>query len=393
MQLTYLHGYPDRIGKRFAFAGYGNGLASYTTGGDLIVLPSYDNYVDAVFGPVYSVSGNYLVTPIPSGYGPRQTWKLKWSPATESDAGVPLTLGPLSAAATTSAFSANGVGTVVGANTLSPGQFIVLSGGASGKMIFMNGQIVQVIAATSSQYSFNFAQAKALTYASAADAALKYQVVQVLPGNLLQAVALSAPITGVLATANLLTITQANSLSQGQFVVVQGLVAGEIAQGAIVQVASANSTSWTANWQGTILGQTSGETGTASLLVTNGGAPVTTGMFGTITNSVAVASAATATGLLTLTAANTFVPGNFVVAQGLATNTVLDGTIASVISTSLTNALFEAQGWSVVAGTHSEASGTAALLTTGTPAGIGEVPAGTNLSGETVQIGGFGGVY
>lgn len=393
MQLTLLHGYPDFIGKRQAWAGYGNGPSSYATGGDPIVLPQYENYIDAVFGPVYSVSGNYLVTPIPSGVGPRQTWKLKWSPATASDFGSPLTLGPLSVAATTSAFTANGVGTVVGANTLSPGQFIVLSGGASAKMIFMNGQIVQVTAASPTQYSFNFAQAKALNYTVSADAALKYQVVQISPTNLLQALALPAPITGVLATANLLTITQANSLSIGQFVVVQGLVAGEIAQGAIVQVASASSTGWTANWQGTILGQTSLETGTASLLVTNGGAPVTTGIFASITNAVAVASAATATGLLTLTAANTLVPANLVVAQGLATATQLDGTIASVISTGLTNALFEAQGWSVVAATHSEASGTAALLVSGSPAGIGEVPATTNLSAEQVQLGGFCGQY
>jgi hypothetical protein len=40
MQLTLLHGYPDLIGKRFAFVGYGTGPASYSrTTGDAIALP------------------------------------------------------------------------------------------------------------------------------------------------------------------------------------------------------------------------------------------------------------------------------------------------------------------------------------------------------------------
>jgi hypothetical protein len=85
MQLTLLHGYPDYIGKRFAFAGYGNGPASYVntgtgkTSGDPIIFPRYDNYIDSVeTGGMISVSGTYYVQAMPSSVGPRATWVLRW---------------------------------------------------------------------------------------------------------------------------------------------------------------------------------------------------------------------------------------------------------------------------------------------------------------------------
>jgi hypothetical protein len=78
MQLTFLQGYPDYVGKRFNFAGYGNGPASYVATGDPIALPRFNNYIDVVF-PALSVSGAYRVEALPSGYGPRQTWSLLWS--------------------------------------------------------------------------------------------------------------------------------------------------------------------------------------------------------------------------------------------------------------------------------------------------------------------------
>ena len=168
--------------------------------------------------------------------------------------GTILSLGTLSAAATLSAMDASGNVTVTGANSLKAGQFIVLSNGGSAVGIFLNGVMVQVTSATASVYTFTFGQGKALTYASAADT-LKYQVVQVNAGNQIQAQQQAAQITGVLATANLLTVTQANSFVAGQFVLLSGpfKTASQYAAGAIVQVASATATSWTANWQGTII--------------------------------------------------------------------------------------------------------------------------------------------
>lgn len=77
MQVTFLHGYPDYVGKRFTFAGYGNGPASYVAAGDPVVLPRYGNYVDIVF-PARSVSNLYAIAAAPTGYGPRQTWNLFW---------------------------------------------------------------------------------------------------------------------------------------------------------------------------------------------------------------------------------------------------------------------------------------------------------------------------
>lgn len=82
MQLTFLKGYPDYVGKRFIWAGYGNGPSSYvqvtaTGGGDPIVLPRFDNYVDTCGGGI-SVSRTYLVRAIPVAVGNRPTFRLQW---------------------------------------------------------------------------------------------------------------------------------------------------------------------------------------------------------------------------------------------------------------------------------------------------------------------------
>jgi len=79
MQVTLLHGYPDYIGRRFAFVGYGNGPASYVTGGDPVALSRYDNYIDDIAGDGLTASGNYIARAI-SAAGPRATFKLKWYP-------------------------------------------------------------------------------------------------------------------------------------------------------------------------------------------------------------------------------------------------------------------------------------------------------------------------
>lgn len=71
-------GYPDRMGKRFAFVGSGVGPTSYSqTTKDPIALPGYQNYIDSMTG-ASTVSGTYIVRPIPSAIGPRGTWKLTW---------------------------------------------------------------------------------------------------------------------------------------------------------------------------------------------------------------------------------------------------------------------------------------------------------------------------
>lgn len=401
MNLTLLKGYPDFVGKRATFAGYGNGPSSYVTGGDPLVLPLYNYYTDAVFSPVYSVSGNYQVMPIPAAVGPRQAWKLKWMPATQTlpVPSVPLALGPLSVAATQSTYTAAGLLTVVGANSLVPGQFIVFSNGASSYGMLFTGVMAQVVTASPTTYTVNFGQGLASAYTINTDT-LKYQVVQASPTNLLQGQQLAAPITGVLATTALLTITQANSLQVGQFVALGGgfKAASYYANGAIVQVTSATASGWTAKWQGTIINQTSGETGVSSLLVTNGNAPVVaypyeTGPYAPITNSLAVASTTTSAGLFTLTATQAYQPGMIISVQGLGANTTANGSIATVISTSLTQLLIKANGWTVIQNTQAETSGYASVLVTGAPAAMSEVPAGTNLSAEQVQIGGFCGQY
>ena len=288
--------------------------------------------------------------------------------------GSTIQLGPLSAAATQSTFTANGVLTVIGANSLSAGQFVVLSSGSSGASIFLNGQILQVVSATPTQYVCNFGQGgsngAALNYTIATDV-VKYQVVQARSNNpvtLGVASGQTATCTGFLATAQLLTVTAANSFQVGQLVVIQGAVAGEVVQGAIVQIKSATATSFTAFWQGTILAQTSGETATATVLVTkNGSAPVALTQFTPVTNSAATAAAGTVTGLITLTCTNAYFPGQLVIVQGLASGTILDGTIATVIATNLAPTVFSANAFTAVFSTHSEATGGVAALVVGAP--------------------------
>lgn len=81
MQVTLLKGYPDYIGKRFAWCGFGNGPSSYVTGGDTITLPGFENYIDVIFAGGFAVSKTYYVDAVQSGTGPRQTWKLVWTVA------------------------------------------------------------------------------------------------------------------------------------------------------------------------------------------------------------------------------------------------------------------------------------------------------------------------
>jgi hypothetical protein len=89
MQLTLLKGYPDFVGKRATFVGFGSGPASYTqltavtapavaTGGDPVAVPLPNYYIDSIDGPGLTVSGTYYVRPVSSGVGARQKWALIW---------------------------------------------------------------------------------------------------------------------------------------------------------------------------------------------------------------------------------------------------------------------------------------------------------------------------
>ena len=367
---------------------------NYVSGGDTVDLTkislSVGQSADSAIGYPGKIT-NFSLISAPAGYSAQlnkgatlSTWGLQvFEAGADTPIGVPLSLGTLSAAGTNSTYTAAGLFTVATTTPPPLGSFIVLSNGASGKGIFMDGVMVQVSAVVAGvSYSFNFGQGAALAFASAVDT-LKYQVVQAGSGsNLLQAQALAAPITGVLATANLLTITQANSLVQGQFVYLNGpfKTASVYALGAIVQVASATATSWTANWQGTIIAQTSAEVGVASLLVTNGGAPVQSypyinGQTAAITNVVEVASDGTHAGLFTLTAQQGYLAGQILALQGIVTATAMNGSIATVVATSLTSATIKANGWGAAVSTAAD-TGQASLLVTGpAPNSTGELAA------------------
>jgi hypothetical protein len=79
MQLTLLKGYPDFVGKRATFVGWGNGPASYSqTTGDVVTLQPVGFRIDALAGGVNSVSGNFYVRSQSSGVGARMTWALYW---------------------------------------------------------------------------------------------------------------------------------------------------------------------------------------------------------------------------------------------------------------------------------------------------------------------------
>ncbi len=78
MIVNLFKGYPDRIGRRLAWAGSGIGPTSYSqTTGDVIQAFAFQNYIDSVIVGE-SVSGTYFLRARPSINGPRATWSLHW---------------------------------------------------------------------------------------------------------------------------------------------------------------------------------------------------------------------------------------------------------------------------------------------------------------------------
>ena len=401
---TAVGGYTDIIGKHGLWVGDHTGPTSYVAGGESISALSHGlRSLDMVIVEDLAHSGNYAVEAVsPVGAGSSaQTRTLRWYVPNSADGPAPLILGALSAAATTSAMTANGVVTVTGANSLKTGQFILLTNGGSAVGIFMNGSIQQVVSATPTSYTFNFAAAKSLNYASAADT-LKYQVVY--GGSTNNPVVLgtgtgqSISVTAVAVASNVLTITAANTgvtVVPGNFIVLQGLAAGEVPQGAIVQVLTASATTLTANLIAPNLSVTSGETATATVLVTNGNIPITASVASYSINGstvAATAASASAAGAITvLPVLQTLTPGALVIIQGLTHGAALNGLITAVIATGLTATNVETNGYIATSVTTGTADlGALGLLTTGF-SGDGEVAAGTNLSGETVRMALIGG--
>lgn len=367
------------------------GTADYPNGGYLINASSASASSNGA--PFYEIFGADIVGVdaagtqytanfvFPSGSfganpGPSQAINMVVSLAGSAAApGTPLGLGPLSALSTTIGVTSNVI-TVAMVNTFTAGQFIYLQSFTAGGAI--NGTIVQVATASATGWTANYPTPNIT--AATADITGTAQLVQAGPGNLLTTGAV-ATITNSLSTSSLITMTCANSFQPGQFVVIQGLTNGATANGVIVQIATASTTQFTANWTGTSF-TTAADTGTATLLVTSGGAPVTLGAAAAISNSVATASSAGTAGVVTLTALNSFVPGNITVVQGLTNGAAVNGDLLVVIATGLTGKQYESNHKTAAITTGAD-SGTAALLVTGVPTGTATVSPGTDLSAVT----------
>jgi hypothetical protein len=390
------------------------GPASYTpftapgVGGDIVYNPGANEYINFP-SECTSLSGNYKVRFVPTSVGYNQVragapspsqsgWTAVWEYTGASDnpladTGSPLTLGTLSAAATQSTFTSNGVLTVATTTPPPVNSFVVLSNGTSGAGIIFNGsmgQVVSVVAGTS--YTINFGAMKSLNYTVATDT-LKYQVVQVTPTNLLQ-VGTPVTVTSVAVASNVLTVVCAGLVTPGTIGVIQGLVAGEVPQGAIVQVlGGSTSTGFTANIIAANLSATSGETATFTPIVTNGNAPLTVDVANTITGSTVAATAtiSTAAGKITvLPVAQSYVPGQLFIVQGLTHGSALNGGIFQVLAAGLTGSNVAANGYIATAVTTGTADlGSAAPLIAGYPPDGAQVASGTNLSAELIQFGVF----
>lgn len=166
MQLTFLHGYPDYIGKRFAFVGYGSGPTSLPAAGDVISFPRYDNYIDHVVGGT-TPDGAFTTSAQPSAVGPRATWYLIWKFATagsvasvaQNAAGTGMTPGTYTVLATggggsgASASVVVATATTLGAITVTPGKnytsaptFTLVAGGTSATLTATLSAIGAVVA-------------------------------------------------------------------------------------------------------------------------------------------------------------------------------------------------------------------------------------------------------
>ena len=182
----------------------------------------------------------------------------------------------------------------------------------------------------------------------------------------------AAKSTAIGVTSNVVTVTIANNLVAGQLVYLQSFTAGGALNGHIVQVATASATQFTANYPtANITAATADTTGTYQVVQAGLGNLLTTGASATITNSLATTS------LLTMTCANSFVPGQFVIIQGLTNGAAANGVIAQIATASTTQ--FTAN-WTGASFTTAADTGTAKLLVTAgnAPVSMGPVFGITN---------------
>jgi hypothetical protein len=94
MQVTLLHGYPDLVGRRRIYTAFGVGPTSYVqyvsspaAGGDTLTGLPFQTYIDSLQA-CFSTDGTIFAMPIPSGVGPRQTWKFRYFNVSASTPGI-----------------------------------------------------------------------------------------------------------------------------------------------------------------------------------------------------------------------------------------------------------------------------------------------------------------
>lgn len=325
MQLKLLFGYPDFIGRRFAWAGYGSGPSAYVTGGDSIALPGFNQYVDAIFGSVYTVSGNYVVTPIPLGYGARQKWNLKWAPAATASATSPVT---------TRLGSAANYALLASAGITSSGNTVIAGGNiGSSPTTTITGSPTLIAPATTDNADAGVAQ-------TALTAAISYY----------------QGLTPTLSGLSNLSIGNGSggaTYTPGVYTGASGLTMPT----GIILDAQGNSSATFVFVAGSTINLASGQT----IALVNGAQAA---------NVVFVAGSA-----FTSVATST-VNGNILAVSGI---TLGGGTL---------------NGRALVTTGPVTISTATTVVTGGAAASVaGEVPAGTNLSGEVVQLGGFGGTF
>lgn len=289
-----------------------------------------------------------------------------------SGSGTPVFLGT-AATATNSVLTTN-VATVTAANSFVAGQFVVLQGFSNAGFADLNGLIVQVITASATQFTFNHTHANVTTGADSGTAAPLTSVV----GPLTSGTAVAS--TNVVIATNVGTVTIANAYRPGQFVVLQGFTTTGFLDlnGYIVQVITASATQFTFNFSHADVG-THADTGTVAPVITPGGAPIIGGATAEITNSVLTSNVAS------LSAVQAFTTNNVVVIQGLTNGATLNGALLSVISTGLTNALFEAN-YKLSNITTGADSGVAIPLIVGGSGNGPEIAPGTNLTGYSWRV-------
>lgn len=173
--------------------------------------------------------------------------------------------------------------------------------------------------------------------------------------------------TAIGVTSNVITVTQVNTLVPGQFVLLKSFTAGGAINGTIVQVLTASPTQFTAAYPTpNITAATADVTGTYQIIQAGAGNQLTTGAVANITNSLATSS------LLTMTCANSFTAGQFVIIQGLTNGATSNGVIVQIASASATQ--FTAN-WTGTSFTSAADVGTASLLVTS-----GNAPVTTDIS-------------